>query len=332
MAKKLPLAPNGTSDLNDDVAISTVPPASRDVSHHSRVRMKALSYDSHVDAITDEVREKIISALHNINQPLSVLFAGIDHMSDFAPDGTFDRCFEALNTMVQAQADRMSWVQSGLSDSSLDSIQEFSSIVYRQLIILPPLLHFAHEEMHIKNPEGAYDDIRVALDRLSLDVDRLSALCFDGRNETESQRFDVLAMVESLVRRSRLGDIIAYKPTAPVHIQADKRDIEQVIENLLSNAYKYGQEASIVITTMNNMVRIEVRDKGPGIAEEDESLFEMFNRGEVSPTIEGYGVGLAYCKRVVGEAGGMLSARNILDLQTGGVEGACFSVELPIVE
>lgn len=64
----------------------------------------------------------------------------------------------------------------------------------------------------------------------------------------------------------------------------------------------------------------------------EQVFFEMFQRGAASYMIEGYGVGLAFCKKVVEAAGGTISVHNILNEETECVEGACFSIKLPIVQ
>jgi len=71
---------------------------------------------------------------------------------------------------------------------------------------------------------------------------------------------------------------------------------------------------------------IEVRDAGPGLAEEErEKVFEAFFRGRREPfqRVKGTGLGLSIVKEYVSAHGGSVDVRNV---ESG---GACFSVRLP---
>lgn len=91
--------------------------------------------------------------------------------------------------------------------------------------------------------------------------------------------------------------------------------VEQIWDNYLSNALKYGGSAPRVTLgadrAAGGMVRFWVRDSGPGIAPDDlKKLFVPFSRLYASPS-EGHGLGLAIVQRVVDKLGG-----------TAGVESA----------
>ncbi|MEO5951193.1 MAG: ATP-binding protein, partial [Chloroflexia bacterium] len=85
-------------------------------------------------------------------------------------------------------------------------------------------------------------------------------------------------------------------------VKADRRRIEQVIVNLLSNANKYSpQDSSITIgaTPRGGEVRVFVRDEGPGISPQDQGrIFDKFYRaGQTND--EGTGLGLAIARSIV---------------------------------
>ncbi|HWQ86738.1 sensor histidine kinase [Brevundimonas sp.] len=109
---------------------------------------------------------------------------------------------------------------------------------------------------------------------------------------------------------------------------ADSQRLTQVISNLASNAVKYGGAGGLVILRASKIydgVRIEVRDRGPGLSPEKQAqLFEPFNRlGLERSAVEGHGIGLALAKRLVELQGGSIGVTS-----TPG-EGAIFWVELP---
>ena len=109
---------------------------------------------------------------------------------------------------------------------------------------------------------------------------------------------------------------------------ADSQRLSQVIDNLATNAVKYGGAGGVVtfrVLRVFEGVRIEVTDKGPGLSPEKQAqLFEPFNRlGLERSTVEGHGIGLALAKRLVELQNG------VIGVQSEPGQGATFWVELP---
>jgi signal transduction histidine kinase len=102
-----------------------------------------------------------------------------------------------------------------------------------------------------------------------------------------------------------------------------------VLLNLLSNAIKFSPDGGAIVITAGvsgNGVRIEVADRGSGIAvEQQRAIFEPFVQADsgLRRSFDGLGLGLAICRSIVGDHGGtieVISARG---------EGARFIVSLP---
>ncbi len=102
-------------------------------------------------------------------------------------------------------------------------------------------------------------------------------------------------------------------------VTADRRRIEQVLINLLSNANKYSPSGAKIIigaTPKDEQVRIFVRDAGPGIApSEQEHIFEKFYQapadaasGDTRP--DGSGLGLAIARSIVELHGGRIGVQS----------------------
>jgi len=109
---------------------------------------------------------------------------------------------------------------------------------------------------------------------------------------------------------------------------ADSQRLSQVIDNLATNAVKYGAEGGVVTfraCRMEDLIRIEVSDRGPGLSlEKQNQLFEPFNRlGLERSAVEGHGIGLALAKRLVELQDGAIGVDSVVG------EGATFWVELP---
>jgi two-component system phosphate regulon sensor histidine kinase PhoR len=93
-------------------------------------------------------------------------------------------------------------------------------------------------------------------------------------------------------------------------VRADEKALEQVLVNLLDNAVKYcGERGRITTSAMpgDEMVRVEVRDDGPGIEPQHrDRVFERFYRVEPGRSREmgGTGLGLSIVKNLVNALGG----------------------------
>jgi len=113
-------------------------------------------------------------------------------------------------------------------------------------------------------------------------------------------------------------------------VRADAVRFKQVLMNLIGNAIKFtpeGGKIELAARQLGEVVRVEVRDSGPGIPpEEQQRIFEAFYRStQTEKTVEGTGLGLAITKRLVELHGGHLG----LESQQG--MGTCFYFTLPCV-
>ncbi len=109
----------------------------------------------------------------------------------------------------------------------------------------------------------------------------------------------------------------------------DSAKMQQVVDNLISNAVKYSPPGSVVRVELHadaKGVGFSVKDQGPGIPEnERHRLFKDFSRLSVRPTggEKSTGLGLAICRKIVEAHHGTIIAQN---LPTRGCE---FRVTLP---
>jgi two-component system sensor histidine kinase KdpD len=96
-------------------------------------------------------------------------------------------------------------------------------------------------------------------------------------------------------------------------VQLDAVMIEQVLVNLIENAVKYtpsGSPIEISAAQQNGVVRVEVADRGPGVAPgAEQRAFEKFYRGH-DATIRGIGLGQAICRAILEAYGGKIWAWN----------------------
>jgi signal transduction histidine kinase len=114
------------------------------------------------------------------------------------------------------------------------------------------------------------------------------------------------ALGESIAER---GAVITADPL-PV-VEGDRTQLDQLVQNLLANAIKFGPESGPRIHVWAEAGEAEqtiaIRDNGPGIDDRDaERVFEMFSRGATVDGRPGSGVGLAVCAKIVDRHGGRL--------------------------
>ena len=108
-----------------------------------------------------------------------------------------------------------------------------------------------------------------------------------------------------------------------VKVLADPGRFEQVLSNLLTNAYRYGGEhIKIDAGVSGEEVVVTVRDDGPGVAEDlVPNIFQPLTRGRDARGV-GSGLGLAIVSRIVGAFGGRISC------EPNDPRGARFTIRL----
>jgi signal transduction histidine kinase len=77
------------------------------------------------------------------------------------------------------------------------------------------------------------------------------------------------------------------------YIEADSNYMMQVLENLVSNALKFsqpGRQVYLILKEVENALRLEVKDEGPGLTKDDVS--QTYRRGTI------YWPGIIHCEKV----------------------------------
>lgn len=114
-----------------------------------------------------------------------------------------------------------------------------------------------------------------------------------------------------------------------VRLYGDADRIEQIIDNLLTNAVKFTESGTISFNVRycNGNLILEVKDTGIGMTEETLSrIFRPFERQTSAANAEGYGLGLPITQGLVNLLGGTIGVTSSID------RGSTFRVTLPLPE
>jgi two-component system phosphate regulon sensor histidine kinase PhoR len=163
-----------------------------------------------------------------------------------------------------------------------------------------------------------------------LDLSRIEARGF----RPKLVDIEVVAVAEHAVRlledpARRRGVRLRVVSEGPLRALADRRGVEQVLQNLLDNAVKYGGEhgnVEVRVAADGDQVVVAVHDDGPGIAASHlERIFERFYRIDAGRSRElgGTGLGLSIVKHLVE------SMRGTVEVQSEVGKGSIFRVRLP---
>ena len=162
-----------------------------------------------------------------------------------------------------------------------------------------------------------------------LDTSRIEAGTFSFR----FSEVDLTRLVTDVVATAQVGQdevrLLADVRAPLPEIRGDGERLRQVLTNLIDNAVKYspaGGEVEVHAYQEDGRVRIDVHDRGPGIAKEDQKLiFEKFGRvSGPGATRPGTGLGLFIARSIAEAHGGALEVESAPD------QGSTFTLELPV--
>lgn len=178
----------------------------------------------------------------------------------------------------------------------------------------------ARDEHQIRSMIRLLDDM--------LDVSRLRT----GRLAMVPGPFDLAELarraVESINEQAAAaGSVLTVEAPEPLPVEGDEFRIEQVINNLLTNAVRYGLGKPVQVTVRRHQGHacVAVRDQGMGIAPADqERIFGQFERAGGTQQVPGLGLGLFITRQIVQAHRGRIELRS----QPG--QGSEFILHLPL--
>jgi len=181
------------------------------------------------------------------------------------------------------------------------------------------------------------DQQRAVVDGIELEVEELTHLVSElvelatdrSSDEEPIETVDLATLAGEVVARARrrTGRDITLTAEEPVALDVAPQAITRAISNLVDNACKYSDGPIAVVVTGT---ALEVRDRGPGIAEADRAhVFDRFYRSVTARTEPGSGLGLSIVQQAVARHGGRVWAGNRTDPDAEGRLGAAVGFALP---
>ena len=165
-----------------------------------------------------------------------------------------------------------------------------------------------------------------------LDVSRITS----GKLALERLPVDVCEVAREVIenfsplRRHAGSDLTLDLPGEPVVVSGDRLAIEEILDNLVSNAIKYGADKPILlrigVDEEQHCAVIRVSDTGSGISADDQArIFERFERAvQPGEHLHGFGVGLWIVQQLCQGMEGSVRVDSIPG------RGSTFSVALPL--
>jgi light-regulated signal transduction histidine kinase (bacteriophytochrome) len=184
------------------------------------------------------------------------------------------------------------------------------------------------------------------LDKIDRSAARMSSLIKDVLTYSQANRRETLEWVDinQILENVKADlELVIEEKKAAIHadyippVKGSRLQLHQVFSNLISNAMKFSDCAPVIYIrysvanvpspdmTMSQFHMILVNDNGIGFEPEyAEKIFDLFSRLHNRKDYGGTGIGLALCKKIIENHGGMISAESEKD------KGSTFKIYLPI--
>ena len=160
------------------------------------------------------------------------------------------------------------------------------------------------------------------LDEMTVMANGLISYVKEGQDAEKMKPLDL----GDLLKQICVDRGVKYSGAVGIRIIGRPVGIGRAIGNLIDNAIRYADAATVTLTHDKHNAIVTVVDTGPGIASDSlEDMFHPFTRGETSRSLEtgGAGLGLSIARTIIIAHGGQIMLENRLE------GGLCATMKLP---
>jgi signal transduction histidine kinase/CHASE3 domain sensor protein len=194
-----------------------------------------------------------------------------------------------------------------------------SSLILAKLLADNPEDNLTQEQVkYAQTIQSSGNDLLNLINDI-LDLSKIEAGHVDIRPEpvsVERLSNNLRQVFEPIAKNKALDFDIEIAPECPAIIDTDLQRLEQVLKNLLSNAFKFTERGKVNLSmslTGDGQIAFAVRDTGIGIApEQQRRIFEAFHQadGTISRKFGGTGLGLSISRELVRLLGGTIHIKS----------------------
>lgn len=240
-----------------------------------------------------------IAATQDLSQPIGV-----------SGTGEVARLSGSFNTMLTALRASIARQRQLVQDASHELRTPLTSLRANTELL-------GRTDLPADDREAILSDMRAEIDELVELSAELSALASDQKTQEDPVAVDLADVAAEVVGRAQR------RTTAPITIHtgddavvtARPSQLERAVSNLVDNAIKFSRGSGPVEVHVGNK-RIEVRDRGPGISDDDKPrVFDRFYRAVATRSMPGSGLGLAIVGQFADDHG---ASAYVLDNAGGG--------------
>jgi signal transduction histidine kinase/DNA-binding response OmpR family regulator len=250
---------------------------------------------------------------------------------------------ERQKTKIENQSEKLKELDEAKSRFFANISHEFRTPL---MLIRGPLDDYIKNNKSRLSPEE-FNNLKLSLRNVNnlqklieqlLDLSKLEAGKLSLRAAKTNLIPFVKRIIDSFASAGKLIDIEFITDVDELFLYFDEEKLEKVMNNLLSNAYKFVHKEGKVTIMLNDerteddenvsgsFVSIEVKDTGTGIIKEDiPYIFDRFYQADDSSVrkYEGTGIGLALTKELIELHGGTISVESEVGI------GTTFTIQLP---
>jgi PAS domain S-box-containing protein len=226
--------------------------------------------------------------------------------------------------------------------TAIEKLDEFISVASHELKTPITTLKASLQVMDRIKDEGVHKFLPKLIEQANRSVEKIHTLVDDllntgnikeGQMQLNKSIFNVSHLLATTCQHVQGEGNYKIKVDCDSSLQlfADEHRIDQVLVNFVNNAIKYAPASKKILIAakpVTDGIRIEVTDKGPGIAPEKiNQVFERYYRVEKTGySYSGLGLGLYICSEIIAKHQGKIGVDSTIG------KGSTFWFELPVLK